>query len=106
MGNSTMKRLIAAALGVVLGACFILLCPDVGLGEQGVRCLGILLGAVVWWVGGVLPSYGSAIVMAGFSSSVPLAAKLLEGLCAGKAWDVADPQARLVLRQLGQALAR
>ena len=49
---------------------------------------------------------GSAIVMAGFSSSVPLAAKLLEGLCAGKAWDVADPQARLVLRQLGQALAR
>lgn len=63
MGNSTMKRLIAAALGVVLGACFILLCPDVGLGEQGVRCLGILLGAVVWWVGGVLPSYGTAIVM-------------------------------------------
>ncbi|MBR5050694.1 MAG: hypothetical protein IKX75_05110, partial [Desulfovibrio sp.] len=49
---------------------------------------------------------GSAIALAGFASSVPLAAKLLEGLCAGKAWGVDDPEARLVLRQLGQALAR
>ena len=48
---------------------------------------------------------GSAVAMQGFSSSVPLAARLLEGLCAGKAWEVGDPEARRVLRQLGQALA-
>ena len=57
------RKLAVAALGAVLGAGFIALCPDVGLNAQGVRCLGILLGAVVWWVGGVLPAYATAIVM-------------------------------------------
>ena len=47
----------------MLGAAFMLACPDVGLSQQGVRCLGILLGAVVWWVGGVLPAYATAMVM-------------------------------------------
>lgn len=63
MGSSTPKKAISAILGIVLGVCFAVFCPDVGLSDQGVRCLGILLGAVVWWVGGVLPSYGTAIVM-------------------------------------------
>ncbi len=49
---------------------------------------------------------GSSLVLEGFSSSVPLAAKLLEGFCAGKVWEVADPKARLALRQTAQALSR
>ena len=61
--NIAVKRLALALLGVALGAAFIFLCPDVGLTRQGVICLGILLGAVVWWVGDVLPAYATAIVM-------------------------------------------
>ena len=61
--NRTTKRAIAAVAGVLLAAAFIVLCPDIGLNEQGVRCLGILFGAVVWWVAGVLPTYATAIVM-------------------------------------------
>lgn len=81
MNFTAPKRAIAAILGVALGLGFVAFCPEVGLGEQGVRCLGILLGAVVWWVGGVLPSYGTAIVMVvlfsvlgGVSSTVSLKA--------------------------------
>ncbi|MCR5260160.1 MAG: hypothetical protein K6E40_18705 [Desulfovibrio sp.] len=49
---------------------------------------------------------GASIALSGFASSVPLATKLLEELCAGKTWEVGDPEARLVLRKLGQALSR
>ena len=62
-GNIDVKRVFAAALGVALGAGFIVFCPDVGLSEQGIYCLGILVGAVVWWVAGVLPAYATGIVM-------------------------------------------
>ena len=48
---------------MVLGAGFALLCPDVGLSEQGVRCLGILIGAIVWWVAGVLPEWATGLLM-------------------------------------------
>ena len=59
-----MKRIGCAVLGVVLGVAFALACPtDVGLTEQGIRCLAILILAVVWWVGSVLPTYATAIVM-------------------------------------------
>ena len=52
-----MKRIGCAVLGVVLGVAFALACPtDVGLTEQGIRCLAILILAVVWWVGSVLPT--------------------------------------------------
>jgi DASS family divalent anion:Na+ symporter len=57
------KKVIGAIGGLVLGAAFILLFPDVGLGEQGVRCLGILIGAIVWWVCGVLPEYATGLIM-------------------------------------------
>ena len=57
------KRIACAALGIALGVGFVLLCPDIGLSGQGVRCLGILFGAVVWWVGDVVPAYATAIVM-------------------------------------------
>ena len=79
--HTNVKRLTAALLGVLLGVGFIMLCPDVGLSERGVCCLGILLGTVVWWVGAVLPSYATGIVMvvlfavvAGVDSSVALSA--------------------------------
>ena len=49
---------------------------------------------------------GASIALSGFASSVPLATKLLEELCAGKTWEVGDPEARLVLRKLGQTLSR
>ena len=77
-----MKRIGCAVLGVVLGVAFALACPtDVGLTEQGIQCLAILILAVVWWVGSVLPTYATAIVMvvlfaviAGVKSSVALSA--------------------------------
>lgn len=77
-----MKRIGCAVLGVVLGVAFALACPtDVGLTEQGIRCLAILILAVVWWVGSVLPTYATAIVMVvlfavigGVESSVALSA--------------------------------
>ena len=59
-----MKRIGCAVLGVVLGVAFALACPtDIGLSEQGIRCLAILILAVTWWVGSVLPTYATAIVM-------------------------------------------
>lgn len=57
------KKIIGAIGGLVLGTAFILLFPDAGLGEQGVRCLGILIGAIVWWVCGVLPEYATGLIM-------------------------------------------
>ena len=57
------KKIIGGITGVVLGAGFILACPDVGLSQQGVRCLGILIGAIAWWVAGVLPEYATGFVM-------------------------------------------
>ena len=57
------KRVVGAALGVAIGVAFALLCPDVGLSQQGVRCLAILMGAIVWWIAGVLPEYATGILM-------------------------------------------
>ena len=76
------KRIGCAVLGIVLGVVFAFACPaDVGLAEQGIRCLAILILAVVWWVGSVLPTYATAIVMVvlfavigGVESSVALSA--------------------------------
>ena len=57
------KRVVGAAIGVLVGLGFALLCPDVGLSQQGVRCLAILMGAIVWWIAGVLPEYATGILM-------------------------------------------
>ena len=62
MVESTRKA-IGAIGGIVLGVGFVLLCPDVGLTQQGVRCLGILIGAIAWWVAGVLPEYATCLIM-------------------------------------------
>lgn len=80
-GTRNIKRIACAVLGVVLGVCFALFCPEIGLAKQGVVCLGILLGAIVWWVGNVLPAYATAIIMVvlfaifgGIDSTVSLSA--------------------------------
>lgn len=63
------KRLIGAAIGIGVGAGFALVVPALmpdavgGLGQQGTTCLGILLGAIVWWIAGVLPEYATGFVM-------------------------------------------
>lgn len=65
-GNANLrpvKRIVGAAAGVAVGIAFVLFCPDVGLSAQGVRCLAILMGAIVWWVAGVLPEYATGILM-------------------------------------------
>ena len=59
----TLKKTLGALGGIALGVGFALLCPDVGLGWQGVRCLGILMGAIVWWIAGVLPEYATGLIM-------------------------------------------
>ena len=61
--NLSIKKTVGVILGLALGAGFVLLCPDAGLGRQGVQCLGILLGAIVWWVAGVLPEFATGFVM-------------------------------------------
>lgn len=61
--SESVRRIAGAVAGLVLGAGFILLCPDIGLGRQGVLCLGILLGAIVWWIAGVLPEFTTGFVM-------------------------------------------
>ena len=61
--NASFKKAFGAVSGLVLGTGFVLLCPDVGLSLQGVQCLGILIGAIAWWVSGVLPEYATGLVM-------------------------------------------
>ena len=51
------------ALGVAVGCAVALLWRPEGLSPQGVCSLGILLGAIVWWVTGVLPEMVTAFVM-------------------------------------------
>lgn len=57
------KKIAGAVTGIVLGTGFILFCPEVGLTNQGVRCLGILIGAIAWWIAGVLPEYATGLLM-------------------------------------------
>ena len=64
--NSKQTRRLTGAIGGVAAACaFVLLLPDVGLRPEGVRCLGILLGAIVWWITGVLPEFATGFIMVG-----------------------------------------
>ena len=62
-GKTFPKRVVGAVLGVAVGVAFALSCPDVGLSQQGVRCLAILMGAIVWWIAGALPEYATGILM-------------------------------------------
>lgn len=57
-------RAIGAVAGVALGAAVPLLCRFDGLSGEALCGLGILLGAIVWWVFRVLPEYATALLMA------------------------------------------
>lgn len=60
--NLTKKQIIGLVLGVVLGVAIPLLVHPADLSFQGVCALGILAGAIAWWVFGVFPEYVTAIV--------------------------------------------
>lgn len=62
-----MRRVFGALGGVAAGAFVIVLGAVgafAGLSIQAVCGLGILAGAIVWWIAGVLPEYATALVMA------------------------------------------
>lgn len=63
--KKTLKRLFGAVAGVALALVLALAQPFPGLGAQGTTSLAILLGAVLWWIFGVLPEYATALLMAG-----------------------------------------
>lgn len=63
--KKALKRLIGAVAGAVLALALALVQPFPGLDAQGASALGILLGAVFWWIFGVLPEYATALLMAG-----------------------------------------
>lgn len=60
---SRVKRMAFGALGVAISCAVALLWRPEGLSPQAVCSLGILLGAIVWWVTGVLPEMVTAFVM-------------------------------------------
>ena len=57
-------RIVGAILGFAVGAAVPLLCPIDGLTFQATCGLGILLGAIIWWICKVLPEYATALLMA------------------------------------------
>ena len=57
------KRIVGAIAGVVVGVCIPLLLHVDGLGQQGAIVLGILAGAIVWWICEVLPEFATALLM-------------------------------------------
>lgn len=63
--KKNLKRLFGAVAGVALALGLALAQPFPGLGAQGTTSLAILLGAVLWWIFGVLPEYATALLMAG-----------------------------------------
>lgn len=62
--KKTLKRVLGAVAGVALVLTLALVQPFSGLEAQGAVALAILLGAVLWWIFGVLPEYATALFMA------------------------------------------
>lgn len=62
-----MRRRVFGALGGVAAGAFVLALGGTpafaGLSFQAVCGLGILAGAIVWWIAAVLPEYATALVM-------------------------------------------
>ena len=58
------KKLIGLVAGVAIPIALIALQPFAGLTMQGTAAFSILLGAIVWWIVGVLPDYVTALTMA------------------------------------------
>lgn len=67
MAASIRRRVAGGVAGVVAGAALPCAWAALGLGGLDIRAtcvLGILLGAIVWWVVGVMPEYVTALLMA------------------------------------------
>lgn len=64
MTLSERAKIAAAVAGVLVGTLFVLAQPIPALDFQAHIVLGSLLGAICWWIGGVLPEYATALVMA------------------------------------------
>ncbi len=58
-----LKRIVGAVAGIVISVCIPLLLRIDGLGQQGTIVLGILAGAIVWWICEVLPEFATALLM-------------------------------------------
>lgn len=61
--KAQLKRIIGAIFGIILGLAISLFVHIDGLGQQGVIVLGILAGAIVWWICDVLPEFATALLM-------------------------------------------
>ena len=58
------KKVAGAVAGVAVAVCIVSFAQLDGLTSQAVCALGVLSGAVVWWVFGVLPELVVALIMA------------------------------------------
>lgn len=61
---SARTKLIGAIAGIVIGMAIPLLYPFDDLSFQAACALGILAGAIIWWICNVLPDYLTALIMA------------------------------------------
>jgi len=56
----TPKQIIFGIIGIIVAAIFFIVEPPKGLSIEGMKCLGIFLMAIVWWMGDVFPDYITA----------------------------------------------
>lgn len=59
-----LRTILCGAAGIAVGLAIALLFRPEGLSVQAVYALGILVGAIVWWVSGILPEYVTGLIMA------------------------------------------
>ncbi|MGB4304515.1 MAG: SLC13 family permease, partial [Syntrophomonadaceae bacterium] len=63
MTDSPIKTLLKAASGIIAGFIIAFQQPPDGLTVQGMQALGIVIGAIIWWVFTVVPEYITAMLM-------------------------------------------
>lgn len=61
--NLDIKKTVLAVVGIVVGIVIALVPPPEGLTVESMRVLGVIVWAIVFWVGNVLPEAITAIVM-------------------------------------------
>jgi len=50
-------QIVGLVLGIVIGAVIALSDPPQGLSVQGIQCLGIFAGAIIFLIFGVMPDF-------------------------------------------------
>lgn len=61
--NLDVKKTVLAVLGIVVGVAIAMIQPPEGLTVESMRVLGVIVWAIIFWIGGVLPEAITAIVM-------------------------------------------